>query len=97
MTPQAVEEQLDALTTKLLLPLRAEKYIDVQALDELCLLVQEQRTAGLFDETISVRLAGKFWFIFWAMIAEAGHARYPDPIVKASWRYQEELRRSFGP
>jgi hypothetical protein len=97
MTNLTVEQRLDALTMRLLPALRADKYVDIQALDELCLLIEQQRGSGFFHDVISVRLAGKFWFVFCAMLTEAEHARTPGPILDAAWRYQEELRRSFGP
>ncbi len=97
MTKSQFEGRLDELTTALLVPLRTEKRLEVQALDELCSLVAEQRSAGLFADTISVRLAGKYWSIFCSMLAEADHAKNPEPILDAAWRYQEELRRAFGP
>jgi len=88
---------VNRLTTQLVLPLQLEKRIVTEALDELCELVAKQRSAGLFSGMIEVRLAGKLWWIFCAMLAEADHAKDPDPILNAAWRYQEELRRSFGP
>lgn len=97
MTTSQYEERLDELTTTLLVPLRTEKRLELQALDELCSLVAEQKSAGLFVDTISVRLAGKFWWIFCSMLSEADHAKNPEPILDAAWRYQEELRRAFGP
>lgn len=97
MTDLTVEQQLDALTTRLLPPLRAAKHLETQALDELCTLLEQQRESGFFADMIPVRLAGKFWFVFWAMLAEAEHTSAPDPILDAAWRYQEELRLSFGP
>ena len=39
MTDRTVEEQLDALTTQLLGPLRQEKRVHPEAMDGLCLLL----------------------------------------------------------
>ena len=97
MTTPEVEDRLDRLTTSLLVPLRTEKRLVTEDLNALCELVAAARAEGLFDGSIEVRLAGKFWWIFCAMLAEAGHARDPGPIVSAAWRYQDELTRSFGP
>lgn len=97
MTPPQIEDRLDQLTTSVLVPLRTEKKVVAARLDELCTLVATTRRAGLFDGSIEVGLAGKFWFVFCAMLAEADHAPDPDPILDAAWRYQEELRRAFGP
>jgi hypothetical protein len=97
MTSSDVEDRLDRLTTSVLIPLRTEKRVVTEDIDELCRLVATARDEGLFRGSIEVRLAGKFWSIFCSMLAEADHARDPDPILNAAWRYQEELRRSFGP
>ena len=97
MTTPQIESQLDQLTTDLLVPLRTEKHLAAAHLDSLCELVATAREGGLFGGSIEVRIAGKLWYVFCAMLAEAEHARNPDPILDAAWRYQEELRRAFGP
>lgn len=68
----------------------------MEDLDALCALVVTGRDEGFFDGAIDVRLAGKFWYVFCAMLAEADHAREPGPILDAAWRYQEELMGAFG-
>jgi hypothetical protein len=97
MNPQDAEERLDELTTRILVPLRTEKLLVTEALDELCELVGDQTRLGLFSGLIDARLAGKFWFVFCTMLIEAGHAREPAPIVDAAWRYQDVLETAFGP
>lgn len=97
MTISHIEHRLDQLTLSLILPLRTEKRLVVEDLDALCALVATGRNDGLFDGLIDVKLAGKFWDVFCSMLAEADHAREPEPILDAAWRYQEELRRAFGP
>lgn len=97
MTTQQFESQLDRLTTDLLVPLRTDKLLVVEHLDSLCELVATARRAGLFGDLIELRLVGKLWYVFCAFLTEADHARDPDPILNAAWRYQEELRRTFGP
>lgn len=97
MNAMDVEDRLDRLTTGILVPLRTEKRLVAEDLDELCELVAAARNDGLFAGSIDVRFAGKLWWLFCAMLAEADHARDPDPILNAAWRYQDELRRSFGP
>ena len=92
-----VEERLDRLTTDLLLPLRAEKRVVRDRLNDLCALVADGRAEGFFAGEIETRLAGKFWFVFCAMLAEADYAQDPNSILNEAWRYQEELRRAFGP
>lgn len=91
------EQLLDRLTTDLLIPLRTEKTVVKETLDAICSAVAGERTAGHFDDLIESRLVGKLWYVFCAMLAEADHARDPNPILNAAWRYQEELRRAFGP
>lgn len=94
--PAEFEEELDALTTRVLVPLRATKTIDAPALDALVALVAAAHRDGHFDDQIRVSLAGKLWFIFSAMLAEADHARDPEPIQKQAHRYEEALLRAFG-
>lgn len=97
MTSRTFEDDVDRLTTQLLVPLRSEKRIASGELDALCEIVASAREEGLFAGLLEARLAGKLWLVFCAMLAEADHARDPDPILDAAWRYQEELRRAFGP
>lgn len=92
-----LENRLDRLTTAILIPLRASKHVDHQAMDQLGQLV-----ADLISETgeapvISRRLTGKLWFIFTQMLAEADHARSPEEILDNAWRYQDQLQKLFGP
>lgn len=89
------EEELDLLTTRILVPLRGDKTLDSVSLEALRDLVRTGQRGGLFDDQISVRLAGKLWAVFTAMLAEADHARDPEPILTEAWRYQEALRRAF--
>jgi hypothetical protein len=97
MTPKEAKERLDELLPLILVPLRLEKRVVNEALDELCDLVVEQKASGLFTGSIDVAFAGTLWDIFCSMLAEADHARDPEPILDAAWRYQEELRQAFGP
>lgn len=95
-SPADFEGTLDELTTRILLPLRTSKTLDLPGLEALRGLVAAGRRDGLFDDQISVRLAGKLWFIFSAMLAEAGHCREPEPILREAHDYQEVLLRAFG-
>lgn len=92
-----VEEDLDRLTTQLLVPLRMSKSIEEEALKELCALVERLEGAIAESGEIPVKLCGKLWFIFTSMLSEAGHARNPEPILDAAWEYQECLSHFFGP
>lgn len=94
--PAAFEEELDGLTTRVLVPLRTTKTLDVPALNALVALVAEAHRDGRFADQIPVRLAGKLWFVFSAMLMEAGHASEPDPILREAHRYEAALLRAFG-
>ncbi len=92
-----IEARLDTLTTTILVPLRASKHIDHQALSRLNDLV-EDLIAQIGDApTISRRLTGKLWFIFTQMLAEADHTHAPDEILRSAWNYQDQLEKLFGP
>ncbi|MGD8213691.1 hypothetical protein [Aestuariimicrobium sp. Y1814] len=96
VSPADFEDELDRLTTRILMPLRPSKTLDVPALAALRGLVAASRRDGLFDDQIQVRLAGKLWFVFSAMLAEAHHAHDPEPILREAHRYDEVPLRAFG-
>jgi hypothetical protein len=94
---EELEERLDALTTVILLPLRASKYVDHAALDQLNNLVHDLVREISDAPTISRRLTGKLWFIFTQMLAQADHTRAPEEILSRAWTYQDRLEALFGP
>ena len=89
------EEELDVLTTRILVPLRGDKTLDSTSLAALRELVRSAKSDGVFDDQIHVRLAHKLWLVFTLMLAEADHARDPEPILAEAWRYEETLNRAF--
>jgi hypothetical protein len=91
----ALEEELDRLTTQLLLELRMSKLVNTMVMLEL-LEVTDRFGKILADEDqVPRRLVGKLWFIFAAMLTEADHARAPEPILEAAWEYHERLQAIF--
>lgn len=92
-----LEAQLDALTTAILPPMRATKYVDRNAFAQLNKLVSDL-TSEIGDSVdISRRLAGKLWFVFTQALAEAEHCNSPEEILHCAWSYQDQLERLFGP
>jgi hypothetical protein len=89
------ESRLDALTTEILVPLRVSKTVQSKAISELYALADELADALKDEELIPRRLAGKLWFVFTQMLAEADHTRMPDDILMSAWGYQDRLRRIF--
>lgn len=92
-----LEARLDALTTAILPPLRASKHIDHQALNALDRLMADLISEVGDSPVIPRRLAGKLWFIFTQMLAEADHTQSPEEILRTAWSYQEQLEKLFGP
>lgn len=92
----ALEERLDTLTTALLLPLRAEKRVDPESMALLLTLGDDLLQAVADRPFVSKALVGKAWFVFTSLLAEADHARDPEPILDA-WSWAEKLRSVYGP
>lgn len=92
-----LEARLDTLTTQVLLPLRASKKVDSQAINELYELVDDLAVEIGESTDISRRLAGKLWFIFTQMLSEADHTSTPDDILMSAWSYAGRLEKIFGP
>jgi hypothetical protein len=92
-----LENRLDALTTAILMPLRASKHVDSQAMDKLSQLVADLITDVGDAPLMPRRLTGKLWFIFTQMLSEADHTRSPEQILHSAWRYAGQLEELFGP
>jgi hypothetical protein len=92
-----LEARLDALTTRILPPLRATKYVDRDGFAQLSDLVRDVIAAVDDSPDISRQLAGKLWFVFTQALAEADHCESPEEILRFAWSYEDELHRLFGP
>jgi hypothetical protein len=92
-----LEARLDTLTTAILVPMRATKYVDRDAFAQLDRLVSDLISEIGDSPDISRRLAGKLWFIFTQALTEAEHSRSPDEILRYAWSYQDQLEQLFGP
>jgi hypothetical protein len=92
-----LEARLDALTTEILLPLRASKVVDSEAINRLYELADDlaAEIGGL--DAVPRLLAGKLWFVFTQMLSEADHTRSPDDILMSAWAYESRLEKIFGP
>lgn len=91
------EKRLDVLTTALLVPLRTSKVIDYAAMNGVMQLLTDLEAALASEQSVPKTLVGKLYFVFSSMLAEAGHAKSPAPIVAAAWDIEERLTRIFGP
>jgi hypothetical protein len=94
---EELENRLDTLTTAILLPLRAAKHVDHQAMNQLGQLVADLISEVGDTPAIPRRLTGKLWFIFTQMLGEADHARSPEEILNSAWHYADQLQKLFGP
>jgi hypothetical protein len=95
-----VIEQIDALSSELLLSLRKggrAKQLDKNLFARLTSAVDELGRLLNNETQVSKDLVGTLWFIFTSMLAEADHANDPEPILSAAWDIQERLTRIFGP
>jgi hypothetical protein len=90
-----LESVIDDATTRLLIPLRMSKDLDLEAVQILLQCVDQLKDVLGTSPTIPRRLAGKLWFVFTQMLAEAGHTRAPEPILKAAWEYEYQLSLLF--
>lgn len=97
MSLDDLEARLDTLTTVVLVPLRASKHIDHQAVGQLNDLVEDIISQAGDAPAISRRLTGKLWLIFTQMLAEADHTQAPEEILRSAWSYQDQLQKLFGP
>ena len=92
-----LEARLDNLTTAILLPMRATKYVDQDAFAQLDRLVGDLISEIGDAPDISRRLTGKLWFVFTQALTEAEHSRSPGEILRYAWSYQDKLEQLFGP
>lgn len=93
----ALEARLDAVSTALLVPLRADKSLSEAALRDLAKVGADLAALLAGVQLVPVALVGKCWFVSTVLLSEADHARQPDPILDAAWSWQEQLRQAFGP
>jgi hypothetical protein len=91
------EKRLDDLTMALLLPLRTSKVVDQAAMNGVRQLLTDLGAAIAGEHMVPKNLVGKLYFVFSQMLAEAGHAKSPGPILAAAWDIEERLTRIFGP
>jgi len=92
-----LEARLDALTTDILLKLRASKEVDSDAIIRLYELVDYLAVEIGDSDTVPRKLTGKLWFLFTQMLGEAEHTRSPNDILMAAWGYENRLEKIFGP
>jgi hypothetical protein len=91
------EARLDALTTEILLPLRASEEVDSEAMNRLYKLVEDRAAEIGGSDAVPRRLTGKLWFVFTQMLSEADHTRSPGDILMSAWGYESRLEKIFGP
>ena len=92
-----LEVRLDALTTEILLPMRASKQVDSDAINRLYELVEDLAAEIGNSELVPRLLTGKLWFVFTQMLSEADRTRSPDDILMSAWAYESRLEQIFGP
>ncbi len=88
----------DSAVLQLLGPLRVSKILDEGAFARVSSLIVEIGDSLSPQAEVPKELAGRLWFVFTAMLAEAEHARTNrEQIEMAAWDLQEKLRKIFGP
>jgi hypothetical protein len=92
-----LEARLDALTLEILLPLRASKEVDSEAVNRLYEVVDDLAAEIGGSDVVPRLLTGKLWFVFTQMLSEAEHTRSPDEILMSAWAYESRLEKIFGP
>jgi hypothetical protein len=92
-----LEARLDALTTEILLPLRASKVVDSEAINRLYELAEDLAAEIGGSDAVPRLITGKLWFVFTQMLSEADHTRSPDDILMSAWAYESRLEKIFGP
>ncbi len=89
--------ELDSLVTELLVPLRASKTLNMEALNKLNILLDELADLLSGAEMVPRKLTGSLWMIFTSMLTEAEYAKNRDEIEIQAWGVQDKLRKIFGP
>lgn len=90
-----LEDQLDNLTIQILPAMRATKYVDRDAFDQLNELVAELARELAGAELVPRRLTGKLWLVFTEALTQAEHTRAPEEILEHAWSYQDKLEELF--
>jgi len=91
-----LEARLDALTTEILLPLRASKRVDSDTINKLYALADGFVAEIGESDVVSRRLTGKLWFVFTRMLSEADHSLSPDDVFMSAWGYESRPEKIFG-
>jgi len=92
-----LKARFDDLVLAVLGPLRLRKEVDAVAMDELKNVLDELRLLLGDEPYVPRKFTGELWFIFMAMLAEADHAKDPEPILREAWDVAERLQGIFGP
>jgi hypothetical protein len=90
---QALEARLDEAMLRLLRPLRMSKTVDSVAASDILVFVAELEAALGESSQVPRKLVGKMWLLHILVLAEADHARDPDPILDFAAEYAELVRR----
>jgi hypothetical protein len=92
-----IQKKAESLITIIVVAARHNKTVDqenlrllLSFLDDLCIELSNV-------QVIKKDMVGTLWYPFTALLAEAGHAQDPDPLLNAAWEIKERLRRIFGP
>lgn len=96
-TMDELEDQLDRLIIRILPPMRATKYVDIEAFAQLNELVAALASQLAGADAVPRRFAGKLWLVFTHALTEADHTRSPEEILHYAWAYQDRLENLFLP
>ena len=93
---EELSKQIDSLAMDLILPLQTSKTINHQAVSQLLSILGELEQLLATKELVSKKIVGYLWTIFTLMLAEADHAKEPDPILSEAWKIADRIDRIFG-
>lgn len=88
-----ITENINKLSTDLLVPLRTSKSVNKEAFDNLYLLLDELEKLMKGQAVISRKLAGMLFFIYTSVSAEAEHAHYSSDIFIVAAKLEEYLNK----
>jgi hypothetical protein len=92
-----LKKRFDDVYLNVLGPIRLRKQVDREAMDELKAILDAIASKLSDEEYVPRKWVGDLWSIVTSMLAEAGHAKDPAPIINEAWAIIGKLEQIFGP
>lgn len=92
-----LKKRFDDIYLNVLGPIRLHKSVDRQATDELKSVLDAMASKLSSEEYVPRKWVGDLWSIATSILAEAGHAKDPAPIINEAWAIIGKLEQIFAP